>query len=184
MKGGRSGGRPHALPIPSAAMAVIEAYWKEADGDEPSPFAFPSLRGEGPVSQGSINQLLHRLQGITNNPAKARLGKPSRKRKPLPPRVDLFARCGIEPWVPHDARRTLGTFLDDQRLGGAGSAILAHRPAKTENEREKVEAVTRLHYAKSQRLGLKAEGMALWVAAVLEAYEAEKAKMLGHAKAA
>lgn len=185
MKGGRSGGRPHALPIPPSAMAVIEKYWKEAHGDgEPSRYAFPSLRGDGAVSQGSINQLLHRLQGVTNSPAKAREGKPSRKKKPLPQRVDLFARYGIEPWVPHDVRRTLSTFLDDQRLGGAGSAILAHRPAKSENEREKVEAVTRLHYAKSQRLGLKAEGMSVWIGAVLEAYRAEKAKMTRIALAA
>jgi hypothetical protein len=184
MKGGRSGGRPHALPIPPSALAVIEGYWKEADGDVPSPYVFPSLRGSGPVSQGSINQVLNRLQGIVNQPAKARGGKPSRKKKPLPQRVDLFARHGITPWVPHDVRRTLGTFLDDQRLGGAGSAILAHRPAKTENEREKVEAVTRLHYAKSQRLGLKAEGMQAWVAAVLEAYAIEKAKMAGMKAAA
>ncbi len=185
MKGGRSGGRAHALPLPPAAVTKIETYWKEADGDgEPSRFAFPSLRGDGPVSQGSLNQLLHRLQGILNQPAKARSGKPSRKKKALPARIDLFARHGITPWVPHDVRRTLGTFLDDQRLGGAGSAILAHRPAKTENEREKVEAVTRLHYAKSQRLALKAEGIELWVIAVLEAYAAEKAKMKGMARAA
>jgi integrase len=185
MKGGRSGGRDHALPIPPAALAVIERYWKEADGDgEPSEYAFPSTRGDGHVSQGSINQLLNRLQGVTNSQAKAREGKPSRKKKPLPARVDLFARYGIEPWVPHDVRRTLSTFLEDQRLGGAGSAILAHRPPKTEDEREKVETVTRLHYAKSQRLGLKAEGITVWVKAVLEAYETEKARMAGIKSAA
>lgn len=192
MKGGRSGGRAHALPIPPAAMAVIEAYWKEYDdGGEPARFAFPSLRGDGPVSKGSVNQLLRRLEGIINQPAHARsgginpdTGMPSRKKKSLPARTDLLARYGIEPWTPHDVRRTLASFLDERRLGGAGSAILAHLTDKSDNDKDKVEKVTRLHYALSQRLPLKAEGMQLWVDAVLEAYQAEKARMTGMARAA
>ncbi len=183
MKGGKSGGRAHALPIPPAAMTIVERYWKEADGDgEASEFAFPSLRGDGHVSKNSLNQLLTRLAGQTNG---APPRKPAgRKKVALPQRVDRLARHGIEPWTPHDVRRTIASFLDEARLGGAASAILAHRPAKTENDRERVEVVTRLHYSKSQRLGLKAEGMSVWVAAVLEAYQTEKAKTLGHATAA
>lgn len=192
MKGGRSGGRDHALPIPPAAIVKIEAYWKEADeGGEPSRFAFPSMRGDRPVSKGSVNQLLRRLEGIINQPAHARsgginpeTGLASRKKKSLPARIDLLARYGIEPWTPHDVRRTLASFLDERRLGGAGSAILAHLTDKSDNDADKVEKVTRLHYALSQRLPLKAEGMALWVDAVLEAYQAEKARMTGMARAA
>lgn len=192
MKGGRSGGRAHALPIPPEAMAAIEVYWKEADeGGEPSRFAFPSMRGDRPVSKGSINQLLRRLEGIANQPAIARsgginpkTGLPSRKKKSLPARIDLLAQYGIEPWTPHDVRRTLASFLDERRLGGAGSAILAHITDKTDKDAERVEKVTRLHYALGQRLPLKAEGMALWVDAVLETYRAEKAKMASFAKAA
>lgn len=174
MKGGKSGGRAHALPIPPAAIAIMSRYWREADGDgERSLFAFPSLRGDGHVSKNSLNQLLTRLAGETNG---APPRKPAgRKKVALPQRADLLARHGIEPWTPHDVRRTLASFLDEARLGGAASAILAHRPAKTENDRERVEVVTRLHYAKSQRLALKAEGMKLWVDAVLQAYSAEKA---------
>jgi len=192
MKGGRSGGRAHALPIPPAAMAKIEAYWKEADdGGEPSRFAFPSMRGDGPVSKGSVNQLLRRLEGIINQAAHARsgginpeTGLHSRKKKSLPARIDLLARYGIEPWTPHDVRRTLASFLDERRLGGAGSAILAHLTDKSDNDADKVEKVTRLHYALGQRLPLKAEGMALWVDAVMEAYQTEKAKVAGLSKAA
>lgn len=183
MKGGKSGGRAHALPIPPSAMEIIERHWKEADGEgEMSAFAFPSVRGDGHVSKNSLNQLLSRLAGERNG---APPRKPAgRKKVKLTQRVDLLARHGIEPWTPHDVRRTLASFLDEARLGGAASAILAHRPANTEHDRERVEVVTRLHYAKSQRLGLKAEGMQLWVDAVLKTYRAEKAKMLGHAKAA
>ncbi len=94
-----------------------------------------------------------------------------------------MGRYGIAPWVPHDVRRTLATFLDERRLGGAGSAILAHRAARSEDERERVEHVTRLHYARGQRLPLKAEGMELWVTTVLAAYATEKAALFPEAMA-
>lgn len=74
-------------------------------------------------------------------------------------------------------RRTLTTFLGDRRLGGAASAILAHHPSRNEDERERTEVVTRLHYDRSQRIDLKAEGMALWVDAVLAAYAGEVEKI-------
>ena len=188
MKGGKSGGRPHSLPIPPAALAVIEAYRKEAEteGEPASQFLFPSVRGKGHVSQTSLNQLLYRLQGKSNRPAPA---KPKGKIRPRKraftavPRENLFERYGIAPWTPHDARRALASFLDDRRLGGAASAILAHRPTKSEDEREKVEHVTRQHYAHNQRLALKAEGMAAWVEAVLDAYAEEKARLAGDKKA-
>jgi integrase len=158
-------------------------YWNEADGDgERSPFAFPSLRGDGHVSKNSLNQLLSRLAGETNGAPPRKAG--GRKKTKMPERVDLLARHGIDPWTPHDVRRSMASFLDEARLGGAASAILAHRPAKTENDRERVEVVTRLHYSKSQRLPLKAEGMAMWVAAVLNAYDAEKVRILGMRSAA
>ena len=44
-------------------------------------------------------------------------------------------------------------------------------------ERELAAAITLKHYIHSQRLDLKAEGMALWVAAVLQAYETERGRM-------
>jgi hypothetical protein len=36
--------------------------------------------------------------------------------------------------------------------------------------------VTEQHYNRSQRIGLKAEGMALWVRALVAAYEKERRK--------
>ncbi|MBE7196316.1 MAG: integrase family protein [Parafilimonas terrae] len=163
MKGGRKGHRPHALPLPPAVLAVLERIWGELD--EASPWACPSVRGESHADQGAVNKLLDRLQGLDAN------------REPKPGRANLLALHGIERWIPHDARRGLGTYLGDRRLGGAASAILAHKPKKNEDERERTEAVTRLHYDRSQRMPLKAEGMTLWVDAVLEAYERESAAL-------
>ncbi len=163
MKGGKSGSRPHALPLPPQALAVLERLWAELD--EPSPWACPSSRGDGHAHQSAVNKLLWRLEGLDHYG------------DPRPGRTNLVALHGIEPWTPHDARRTLGSFLGDRRLGGAASAILSHKEAKTENEKERVAPVTRLHYDRGQRMALKAEGIELWVAAVLEAYERERAAL-------
>ncbi|CAO4165276.1 DUF4102 domain-containing protein [Methylorubrum aminovorans] len=153
---------PHALPVPPAAWAVIERYRQEdARGREaPAPWMFPSRRGDGHVSYLAINQLLSRLQGLREG--KAAPGKP-----------DLFAIYAIRRWTPHDVRRGIATFLGERRLGGAAAAILDHVDGRAE-ERERTAAVTRLHYDRAQRMDLKAEGMALWVAAIMEAYERER----------
>lgn len=163
MKGGKSGSRPHALPLPPQALAVLKRLWAELD--EPSPWACPSIRGTGHAHQSAVNKLLWRLEGL------------DQYGDPKPGRTNLLALHGIEPWTPHDARRTLGSFLGDRRLGGAASAILSHKEAKTDNEKERVAPVTRLHYDRGQRMALKAEGMRMWVAAVVEAYERERAAL-------
>lgn len=179
MKGGRDGGRPHSLPIPPKALAILESYRDEA-GDE-SDWLFPS-RKWGPVTQSALNRLFQRLQGNVVDQKVAlrpdRRGKPGpkpRRRKPL---ENLFAKHGIEPWTPHDVRRTLVTFLDNMRLGGAASAILAHKiPDEKIPERELMAPVTETHYNSSQKIMLKAEGMTLWVDAVLKAYVSAKREL-------
>lgn len=186
MKGGKSGGRPHSLPIPPEAWAVIERYRKAAEvpGEAPSPYLFPSIRGDLHVGQSALNQLLYRLEGRAKDPAKTKPGA-RRKRGSTAglPREELMERYGIAPFVPHDVRRAIATYLDERRLGGAGSAILAHKAGRSEDERERVEHVTRLHYARGQRMGLKAEGMEVWVRAVLDAYQAERAVLFPEAMA-
>ncbi|GLS45905.1 integrase family protein [Methylobacterium brachythecii] len=182
MKGGKSGGRPHSLPVPPEAWAIIERHRRacEVAGKPVSPCLFPSIRGDGPVGQSALNQLLYRLEGRAKDPSKEKPGARRKKNSTAGrPREDLMERYGIAPFVPHDVRRAIATFLDERRLGGAGSAILAHRAARSEDERERVEHVTRLHYAKGQRLALKAEGMEAWVSAVLAAYETERLALFG-----
>ncbi|WP_375463013.1 integrase arm-type DNA-binding domain-containing protein [uncultured Methylobacterium sp.] len=160
--------RPHAVPIPPEALAVLARF----KTDPESPFLFPSRVSGKAVYPTGLTQLFGRLQG---DPKGGRGGKVTER-----PGADLFAAHDIRAWTPHDVRRTLGTFLDLEKLGGAGSAILAHKAsARTgaDAERELAASITLKHYIHSQRLDLKAEGMALWVAAVLEAYEAERARL-------
>ena len=163
MKGGRSASRPHALPVPPEAVAAIDA----CGADPASPFLFPSRIAGKHVTPAGFTQFFYRIEG------KEKDGKGgSLIQRPL---GDLFKRYGIRRWTPHDARRTLSTFLDDEQLGGAGSAILAHSKDKSEaREEARVEDITRRVYAKAQRLPLKAAGMEAWVPHVLAAYERER----------
>lgn len=180
MKGGPSGGRPHALPLPPVVMETFARFWAEYGKD--SPYAFPSGKGDGHVTQSALNRLLYRLEGkVFRQKVRRKPDRPSKPgpkpKKPLAHRENLLARYGVRPWTLHDVRRTLATFLDDNRLGGAGSAILAHKTSKEEDEKERKADVTQIHYTKSQRIPLKAQGMELWVTAVMEAYEKEKANL-------
>jgi integrase len=181
MKGGRDGGRSHSLPIPSAALGILLRYHDLAD--RKSDWLFPSGKANGHVTKSALNQILYRLQGKRYD-LKSR-AKPSRKGKPgpkplqtKPKRQDLFRQYEIRPWNPHDVRRTLTSFLDNLELGGAASAILAHKiPTQNVPERELMAPVTQQHYNSSQKISLKKRGMELWVRAVLTAYKQEKAKL-------
>ncbi|WP_229186737.1 tyrosine-type recombinase/integrase [Bradyrhizobium oropedii] len=168
MKGGRDGGRPHSLPLPPEALRILNQYHKEAGGD--SPWMFPARRADQHVSKSALNQLIYRLQGRvydhTVRQKAQRKGKPGPKPRPLKVRPNLFERFGIRPWTPHDCRRTITTYLEDRRLGGAASAILGHKQPNSDSsreERERLAPVTEQHYNNSQRIRLKADGMALWV---------------------
>lgn len=179
MKGGRDGGRPHSLPIPPEALRILNRFYVESGGK--SKWMFTGRDPTKHISQSALNNLIYRLQGrVYDHTVKqkpSRKGKPGPKPRPKKERVDLFALYGIEHWTPHDGRRTLTTFLDDKRLGGAATAILGHKTAtgKTK-ERERMARVTEQHYSKSQKIALKAEGMALWVKTLLAAYAKELRK--------
>ncbi|CAO4181052.1 Integrase DNA-binding domain-containing protein [Methylorubrum populi] len=169
MKGGKAP-RPHAIPVPPEAVAALARF----PVDRESPFLFPSRVAGKAVYPTVLTQLFGRLQG---DPKGGRGGRVTER-----PEADLFAAHGIRPWTPHDVRRTMAAFLDLEKLGGAASAILAHKPAtrgEPGQERELAQAITLRHYLHGQRLELKAEGMAVWVRAVLEAYEAEHARLVG-----
>ncbi|MDH2309482.1 integrase arm-type DNA-binding domain-containing protein [Methylobacterium brachiatum] len=163
------GKAPHAIPVPPEALAVIRQYRVDPTGR----FLFPSRVPGKRVTAVGMTQLLDRMQGKTKAGKKGGVT--------LRPEANLFEQHDIRRWTPHDVRRTLAAYLDMERLGGAASAILAHRPpsAKGEpgQERELAQAITLRHYIHSQRLDLKAEGMQAWVRAVLDAYEAEKAAL-------
>ncbi|MCJ2024772.1 hypothetical protein [Methylobacterium sp. J-067] len=167
MKGGKAP-KPHAIPVPPEALAVLARFRT----DPASPFLFPSRVPNKSTTAVGLTQHLTRMQG--------KLKAAKQGGVTLRPEGDLFASHGIRPWTPHDVRRTLSAFLDLERLGGAASAILAHRPpvARGEQaERELAQAITLRHYLHTQRLELKSEGMSAWTNAVLEAYAAEAARL-------
>jgi integrase len=172
MKGGRDGGRPHSLPVPPEALNILYNFHREAGGK--SEWMFPGRNPERHVTKSALNLLMYRLQGrVYDHTVKQkppRKGKPGPKPRPKRDRPDLFAEYGIRRWTLHDCRRTLTTFLDDRKLGGAATAILGHKTAHHRtDEREKLAPVTEQHYNRSQKIDLKAEGMALWVKTLLAA---------------
>jgi integrase len=162
---------PHGLPIPPAAQEILARF---DDPDAEGGWMFPSRQSGRHVTSEGIQGLLYRLQGCSKP---GRVPKKGGPRRAQTARIDYFARYDIRPWVPHDVRRALGTFLDEEELGGAGSAILAHTTGKKDDELARLEDTTRKNYAKAQRLTLKARGMEVWVAAVISAYEREKAAL-------
>jgi integrase len=179
MKGGRDGGRPHSLPLPPEALKILNAYYAEAGGN--SNWMFSGRDPQKHITQAALNLLMYRLQGRvydhTLKQKPARKGKPGPKPKPRKERLDLLRIYGIAPWTLHDVRRTMTTLLDDNRLGGAATAILGHKTDHDRvDERERMATVTEQHYNRSQRIGLKAEGMALWVKVLLLAYAKERRK--------
>jgi integrase len=165
------GRTPHAIPVPPEALAAVARHRV----DPASPYLFPSRVPGRSVTAVGLTQFLDRLQGKTKA---SRQGGVT-----LRPEADLLAAHGIRPWTPHDVRRTMAALLDLERLGGAASAILAHRPPRAKGEpgqeREFAAAITLRHYLHSQRLELKAEGMQVWTFAVLEAYAAEADRFNG-----
>ncbi|MCJ2009499.1 hypothetical protein MKK60_20930 [Methylobacterium sp. J-092] len=175
MKGGRAAGRPHAIPMPPEAVERISRF----EVDEDSPFLFPS-RVEGKhVTPVGITQFFDRLRGKTKAGRVAGNGRNATA--PTTRKADLFEQHDIRPWVPHDLRRTMTAFLEGERLGGAASAILAHKAHRAagtpDEERELMQAITLRHYFRGQRLELKAAGMEMWIKAILDAYDEEALKM-------
>lgn len=178
MKGGRDGGRPHSLPLPPRLLQTIKRFQHECGSK--SEWLFFAKRPKDRLTQSALNLLMYRLQGRVYDHRKK--NKPDRPGKPGPKssrqgkiRVDFFAEFGIEPWTLHDVRRSITRFLDDNNLGGSASAILAHQLDNQKMpEEERRARVTDQHYNSSQRIGLKAKGMKLWVDAILDACEREK----------
>jgi len=185
MKGGRDGGRPHSLPLPPRLLQTMKRFQNECGGKSAwkSEWMFFAKRPKDRLTQSALNLLMYRLQGRVYDHRKK--NKPDRPSKPGPKsskhgkiRVDLFAQFGIESWTLHDVRRSITRFLDDNNLGGSASAILAHQLDNAKMpEEERRARVTDQHYNSSQRIGLKAKGMALWVDTILDACERERVKI-------
>jgi hypothetical protein len=110
-----------------------------------------------PITTSAMNQALNALAG----------------RKPGWP--DLLSIVGLPTRIgPHDVRRALTTFFENFGEGAYASALLDHRVSGVDKMSREVAAITQGVYSNSDRVALKAEGLLMWLAAVLPAYEAAK----------
>lgn len=110
------------------------------------------------ITDSSINQALAALAG-------KKQGWPN-----LCEIVGLPNRIGS-----HDLRKSLTTFYENRGLGAYASALLDHRTTGIDKMSEEVAAVTQGVYSGSDRVEFKAEGIRIWMAAVLPEYEKAKA---------
>lgn len=172
------GKRVTKLSIPPIAIAVIERVAKNAKAltDIDSIWAFPQARNiyllqsyantnnrdgirqyDKPITPSALNHARDSLAG----------------RKPGWP--NLLQMVGLPDRIgPHDLRRSLPTFFENRGQGSYASALLDHKVIGTDKMSEQVAAVTQGVYSGADRVAFKAEGLVLWLAAVLPYYEKAK----------
>ena len=175
----QKGKREVKLSVPPQVIEIFERVATNAINSTHivSKWAFPQARhkyllraladaGNSPtaskwdkhITDSSINQALAALAG----------------RKPGWPNlceiVGLPNRIGS-----HDLRKSLTTFYENRGLGAYASALLDHRTTGIDKMSEEVAAVTQGVYSAGDRVEFKAEGIRIWMAAVLPEYEKAKA---------
>jgi hypothetical protein len=88
---------------------------------------------------------------------------------------DLLTIVGLPTKIgPHDLRRSVTSFFENFGEGAYASALLDHRVTGEDKMSRKVAAITQSVYSAADRVVFKAEGMLMWMEAVLPAYEAAK----------
>lgn len=165
------------LPIPPAANRYLQQCFRDIGID--SQWAFPSERGTEDedihVNPSAVLNALKRLAGTDNTSRKKGDG------------LNLFDLNGEIYWSPHDIRRAITAFLENEGMPGGASVVLAHKlnrdmsvPMTNEElaEWRKLDAasVTRRNYGHIQHLSLKQEALEAWVNAVLSEYEKVQAE--------
>lgn len=134
------GARPHMVPLPAEAVALIERAMMIADRDrdEPSAYVFPTTRAEDrPIRPDSMSQGLRRLS----------------------------AGLKIEGAHVHDLRRTVSTNLTSERCSVSPfirSKILGHIDGGGGA------MVSSTHYDRNSYLAEKRDGLERWTALLLE----------------
>jgi len=88
---------------------------------------------------------------------------------------DLLTVVGLPNRIgPHDERRSVTSFFENFGEGAYASALLDHRVSGADKMSREVAAITQTVYSAADRVVFKAEGMLMWMEAVLPAYEAAK----------
>jgi hypothetical protein len=75
---------------------------------------------------------------------------------------------------PHDSRRSVSSFFENTGEGAYASALLDHKVSGQDKMSRQVAAITQGVYSAADRVIFKAEGLLLWLGAVLPAYEKAK----------
>jgi hypothetical protein len=167
------------LSIPPIAIEILERvarYSKEQLGAVSS-WAFPQDRKKYLVRAHANNR--------RNNTVPAYLDKaitPSSLNHALdalagrkPGWPDLLTVVGLPNRIgPHDERRSVTSFFENFGEGAYASALLDHRVSGADKMSREVAAITQSVYSAADRVVFKAEGMLMWMEAVLPAYEAAK----------
>ena len=180
------GKRRVILPVPKSAVDHLNNFFGLCDQYEKSALLFPSAQDvDKNVTGSGAYQILSRLAGKDRNKPKSDAKRPV----PKEPWPDMLVNAGIDWWSPHDIRRTLADFLSSAGYPGGASAVLSHSikdptvlgfnqndQAVFERMKQRPAHVTTKSYgAHSPYMALKQESMELWVNAVLDEYERQKA---------
>jgi hypothetical protein len=167
------------LSIPPIAIEILErvARYSKQQLGAVSTWAFPQDRNKYLVRAHTGKQRnkvvpVHLDKAITpsslNHALDALAG-----RKPGWP--DLLTIVGLPNRIgPHDERRSVTSFFENFGEGAYASALLDHRVSGADKMSREVAAITQSVYSAADRVVFKAEGMLMWMDAVLPAYEAAK----------
>jgi len=167
------------LSVPPIAIEILErvARYSKQQLGAVSTWAFPQDRNKYLVrayagKQRNKTVPAHLDKAITpsslNHALDALAG-----RKPGWP--DLLTIVGLPNRIgPHDERRSVTSFFENFGEGAYASALLDHRVSGADKMSREVAAITQSVYSAADRVVFKAEGMLMWMEAVLPAYEAAK----------
>jgi hypothetical protein len=167
------------LSVPPTAVEILERvarYSKEQLGAV-STWAFPQDRNKYLVRAYASNRRTslvpaHLDKAITPSSLNHALDALAGRKQGWP---DLLTVVGLPNRVgPHDERRSVTSFFENFGEGAYASALLDHRVTGADKMSREVAAITQSVYSAADRVVFKAEGMLMWMEAVLPAYETAK----------
>lgn len=154
--------RSFALPIPPRVHMLLERAMSASTRETKYVFPASSLRAgkrDECMSRSAPVQLMQRLRG-----------RPSGKHR-NDTRVNLLE--GIDPFSPHDIRRTVATTCGELTVrGDAISAMLDHATVSTLDSKQSAAAITVRVYSQSQMLELKRLAVEAWTGELFKMFEA------------
>lgn len=191
----QKGGKSFVLPIPQRAWSFIDGFRQRNKHKASAKWVFPSEKDpEKHTTPSGVFRVIYRLADkdtVEQPPAEETGSEPPKKTRRRPVRTEhrnLLEENDLTYFSPHDIRKTLTSFMEDARIPGAASVVLAHevdeeeflRASSTEQSRssfreQQMKRITRMAYSGgddgSQFMGLKSKAMKLWTDALLDLYD-------------